>query len=122
MREISPCTAEDIASFVKRPVPWRVRGLTVRVNGEIVGIGGYSIRGDGSRVAFVEASEMACKAHRLLLHKAANRVLRDAADNGVVKLVAFCDQSREAAARWLKRLGFEPAGTIKGEQVWKWQR
>lgn len=117
---ITPTTADDVREFYQVAIPWRIRALTVRVNGEIKGIGGYAILPDGNKVAFVEASEADCKRYRFALTRAVRRFFREVSDNGVRRLIACGVTFREASPRWLERLGFEMSGVIEGQTIYLW--
>jgi hypothetical protein len=117
---ITPTTPADVAEFFPRASPWRIQALTVRVDGLIVGIGGYYYNTDGTRVAFVEAAEADCKRYRLALAKAARRFFREIDAQGVTRLCAEADLKREAAARWLQHLGFNEMHRTGNKSYWQW--
>jgi hypothetical protein len=117
---IEPTTPQDVAEFFPRLPPWgRICALTVRVDGRVVGIGGYYYNTDGTRVAFVEASEADCKKYRLALAKAARQFFAMCEAHGVRRLCAEADLSREAAARWLQRLGFNEMHRTESKSYWQ---
>lgn len=93
----------------------------MRVDGTIIGIGGVAYHSDGSTVAFIEASEADCKRYPVTLHKAALRTLADLKSKGVRRVIAKVDPSREAAGRWLLRLGFKRFTHIDGQDGYLWQ-
>jgi hypothetical protein len=119
---ITPTTLEDVKEFFPRARPWRIRALTVRIDGSIHGIGGYANLENGTRIAFLEASEQTLKEHPVILHRAAIRFFKESREEGVTRFVACSDKSREAAERWLMRLGFTPLGEAEGERIWQWRR
>jgi topoisomerase IA-like protein len=104
---ISPTTPADVEEFKHATPPYRIRAVTGRVDGRIVGIGGIAYLPDGTVAAFLEATDEARK-YAVTLHKTALRSLK-----GYRKLVALCDPEIEAAPRWLKRLGFEPVDGLE---------
>lgn len=106
---ISPTTPADVEEFKQQTPPYRIRAVTGRVDGRIVGIGGIAYLPDGTVAAFLEATDEA-RRHAVTLHREARKVLSEAARAGHRMVVALADTSIEAAPRWLKRLGFEPVG------------
>lgn len=117
--DLRPTTPEDVASFIKEPLPYRIRAITGTVDGEIKGIGGLAYLPDGTAVAFLEMAEGA-ERYKVTLHRAALRVIEEAKARGVRKIVAQADLTRDTAERWLDRLGFAPV-EVDGERVWIWQ-
>ena len=118
---ITPTTAEDTKEFFPKAASWRIRAKTVRINGTIVGIGGYSILPDGSRVAFLEASEEVCKEYPVILYRATIKFFEELKQRGTFRLIATCDSAREAAPRWLEHWGFIKVAVKNGEDIYKWQ-
>ncbi len=117
--EIRETKPEDVISLLHKPFPYRVRALTGLVDGEIKGIGGVAYMPDGTAVAFLHLAEGASR-YAVTLHKAARRVLEEARNRGIRRIVARADIAIPAAERWLKRLGFEQV-EIDGEKVFLWQ-
>lgn len=117
---VTPTTAEDAREFLTE-LPWRIQAVTGRVDGEVRGIGGITMLPDGTCAVFLEASEEDCRKYPVTLHREALKFLAAAKARGIRKLVAQVDSSREAAIRWLERLGFEYAGMVDGEVVYIWQ-
>lgn len=119
--QVAPTTRDDVGAFFPQASPWRIRALTASVDGKIIGIGGIAHHYDGSMVAFIEASEADCKRYPVTLHKAALRALKEWRALGIKRVFAKVDTSREAAGRWLLRLGFRRAGQIDGQDGYLWQ-
>lgn len=119
---VTPTTPADVDQFCKDKLPFRIRAVTGRVNGEIKGIGGVTTLPDGTLVAFLEASEDDCKRYPVALHRAARRFLADMEARGIHRIVARLDSTRDAAGRWLERLGFKPTSVVDGETYYTWQR
>ena len=46
---ITPTTGEDVKAFFPRLAPFRIRAVTIRVDGTIYGIGGYTTLPNGQR-------------------------------------------------------------------------
>lgn len=119
--EITPTTAADVAEFFPKASPWRIRALTTRVDGRIVGIGGYAILPNGVRFGFMQASEEDIRQYPVVLYRATRKFFEDIQEAGVTRFTATADKNREAAPRWLERLGFTFIGEIEGESVFQWQ-
>lgn len=117
---IEPTTPSDVAEFFPRASPWRICALTVRVDGRVIGIGGYYYSDDGCRVAFVEASEADCKRYRITLAKAARKFFAMCDEHGVGRLCAEADLDRGAAGRWLHHLGFNESHRTETKSMWQW--
>lgn len=114
MMTISPTTPDDVAEFGHATPPYRIRAVTGRVDGKIVGIGGIAYLPDGTVAAFLEATDEA-RRHAVTLNREARKALSEAAKAGHRVVVALADSSIEAAPRWLKRLGFAP---VEGQEVY----
>lgn len=119
--EVAPTTPADVAEFLPDGLPWRIRAWTARRDSNVIGIGGIAYLPDGTMIAFLEASEEDCQKHRVTLHRMALRFFSQFKAQGARRIVAIVDAKREAAARWLKRIGFEPVGEVDGEVVYRWQ-
>ena len=96
--------------------------MTALRGDEILGIGGLAMLPDGQTAAFLEVSEENAKKYPITLHKAARLILQQAKDLGLRRLVTRADTRREAAERYLQRLGFEFAGKDDGEVIYLWQQ
>jgi hypothetical protein len=112
--EITPATPADFQEF------YRWHALTVRVDGVIVGIGGYVILPDGTPHAFMDATEANCRRYRITLAKAVRRFFGELKAAGVQRIIASPDASFKAAERFLHHLGFNQISTINGKAVWQW--
>lgn len=55
------------------------------------------------------------------LHRGAKRLLAALAQAGEREVRVFCDTTTPGAERWLRRLGFAPAETHEGREVWLWR-
>lgn len=118
--ELRPATANDVAAFIGRPFPYRVRAFTGVVGNDIKGIGGLAFLPDGTALAFLHLAEGA-ERYAVTLHRAALKVIETAKARGIGRIVAQADTTKPTAERWLARLGFEPV-PIDGERVWLWQK
>lgn len=117
---VSPTTAADVAAFFPKGISWRIRALTVRVDDTIIGIGGlaYLPDPDATVAAFIECSEDDARKYPVTLMKAAKMTLAMAREHGIRRMVALGDTARDAAPRFLERLGFRQAGTINGKKIY----
>lgn len=86
-------------------------------NGAIVGVGGLGWTVDGECIAFADCSGMRFAKS---MHRAATEIL-ELGRQFEMKIVAF-RQDLPTSERWLKRLGFEPAGMDGDREVWVWER
>ena len=120
--EVTPTTIEDAKTFFPFATPCRIRALTIKIDGEIKGIGGYAILPSGDRWAFVSASEDDCRRYPYALQRAAHRLLKEMKSDGIRRIVASCDPKRGAAPRWLRRLGFNLTGHINGQDIYTYVR
>jgi hypothetical protein len=122
MLTIRPTMAADCEAFLPGPPPYRIQALTaVEDDGTVVAIGGLMYLPDGAVSAFLEMSEEACRKYPVSLYKGARQILGLAKDKGYRKVLTRADVKREAACRFLERLGFEPVGFMKDERVYLWQ-
>ena len=117
--EIRPTTQDDVDRFLGRSLPYRARAFTGLVDGEIKGIGGIAYIEHGLALAFLHLAPDAQR-YAVSLHKAAHRVIKEAQQRGIRKIVAQADEGFPTADRWLRRLGFEPI-QVDGEKIYLWQ-
>lgn len=115
---ILPTQAEDVEEFCPgQTTPYRLRAWTARIDGKIVGIGGFGMMPNGTAIAFLNGTDDLRGKAALSLHRAVKRAIADLA-NRKRQIIATCDQNIEAAERWLKRLGFTP---VEDGRIWVWQ-
>lgn len=88
------------------------------VDGEPAGIGG-TYHSDGMTVLFCRLTPEA-KRKPVLLHKVALDLIRGARERGG-RLVAVASPNEPTADRWLRRLGFEPAGRCDQGDLYAWK-
>lgn len=115
---ITPTNQDDVDEFCPgQASPYRVKAWTARIDGRIVGIGGFGLMPNGVAIAFLNGSEDLRGRAALSLHRAVKRAIADMAARHR-RIIATCDENIEAAERWLVRLGFVP---VSGGKVWEWQ-
>ena len=121
MVRLVPTTAEHVERYLGTPPPWRIKSITALKGDEVLGFGGLGFLPDGSTAGFLEASEEACKKHPITLYRAVQKILRMAREAGCKRLVTHCDTSREAAERFLLRIGFRFVCHWEGQSIWAWE-
>ena len=106
---IRPSIPADLPHVIGEPLPFRIKAITLEVDGRVLGLGGVAFPpGGGPPWAFVQQCPEA-KRYRVSFHRAGLAAMRMICDAGVGEVVATADADNEAALRWLKRLGFAPA-------------
>jgi hypothetical protein len=103
---ITPTTQDDVKAFFPQLAPFRIKALTIRVGGTIYGIGGYTTLPNGQRVGFFEASEEHIKHAPSIVYRATRQFMENLEREGVTRLIARCDFSRDKAEKWLLHFGF----------------
>lgn len=114
---LAPATAADFETVFGRAPPWRIRGMAAHRDGVCVAIGGLTYAPDGMAMAFYAGTETVQR-FPVAITKAVKAGLVAARARGVRRIVAECDTTIEAAARWLARLGFEPSDV---PNIWIWE-
>lgn len=87
--------------------PVRVLAIAGKVDGRVIAIGGIAIRPNGVKQAFADIGPEARK-YPITLHKAGLATIALAKKHGMRELRAVAAEPKEAAVRWLLRLGFTP--------------
>lgn len=117
---LDPATPADFAELAARSEhtpavpPVRVIALAGKVDGRVIAIGGIAIWPNGLRQAFADIGPEA-RSYPVALHKAGLAVIKLARQHGMRQLLAVAAEPKEAAERWLQRLGFTPVQV--GEEV-----
>ncbi|MGX9983970.1 hypothetical protein [Methylobacterium fujisawaense] len=117
MLDLRPATAADFEAVFGTAPPWRIRGVAAHQDGRPVALGGLAYTPDGAAMAFYAGTETVQR-FPVAITKAVKAGLVAARARGVRRIVAECDTSIEAAARWLARLGFRPSDV---PNVWIWE-
>lgn len=118
--ELRPLQAGDLALVSDKPLPFRLRGYTMVVDGKVVGVAGMVFRTDGS-VWLGAFLTPAARAKALTLHRGGLRVMDDARRLKVPNLFALADPSQPRSDAWLARLGFQPTEIFDdGRPLWRW--
>lgn len=108
--EVRPATPADIEAYAVEQSPYRVRALVGLVDGVIVAIGGVAYLPNGTVLAFMNLEQEARERAPVTMLRVAKQVVADAHARGVAVINALCDESIEAAPRFLRRLGFREVG------------
>jgi hypothetical protein len=103
---ITPTTLEDTRAFFPQMAIYRIKALTIRVDGVIYGIGGYTTLPNGQRVGFFEGKEEHIKHAPSIVYRATRQFMEDLERDGVTRVIARCDPNRDKAEKWLLHLGF----------------
>ena len=121
MFAIRPTTRADCEAFYGKALPYRIKAYTGLIDDEVVAIGGLGFPPEGPAIGFADLKDIARQwPYAVELHRFARKVIAEAKAAGVPRIVAKADTSIEAAARWLRRLGFEP---LNGEgTLFIWRR
>lgn len=114
---LAAATAADFEAMFGTSPPWRIRGVAAREGGRTVALGGLAYTPDGQAMAFYAGTE-AVQRFPVAITRAVATGLKAARARGVRRIVADCDTSIEAAARWLARLGFRETEV---PNVWIWE-
>lgn len=116
---LAPATRQDFAELAARSAdtpsapPVRVMAIAGKVDGRVIAIGGVAFWPNGVRQAFADIGPEA-RQYPVTLHKAGLAVIDLARRYKVRQLRAVAAEPKEAAERWLLRLGFAPV-EIGGE-------
>lgn len=114
-----PLRPSDLAAFGRDTSPYRLRGWAAVIGERVIGIGGIAFLTDGTHLAFVDMTDEA-RRYPVAIHKTGKRFIEQARAWGVRRMVAAADPTNPAADRWLLRLGFEPAATVEGREIFTW--
>jgi RimJ/RimL family protein N-acetyltransferase len=119
--EIRPTIPDDLQYVIGEPLPFRVRCLTVLIDGRVVGVGGLGFPARGSPIAFVQQAREA-KKYPVAFHKAGHAAVRMFRESGVNEVLATADAYNPAALAWLTRLGFRRQREIGDRVLFVWRR
>lgn len=116
---IRPMTADDFAEVSDKPLPHRVRGITMALGQRVIGVGGIGYRPDGTVIAFAFFTDEARK-YPAAMHRAGLAGIAQWRDSGVPLVIAEAQVGNAAAEPWLLRLGFEPREAL-GQKFFVWE-
>jgi hypothetical protein len=109
---VRPTVAADLPAVIGEPLPFRIKAITLEIDGRVLGLGGLAFPpGRGPPWAFVQQCHEA-KRYPVSFHRAGLAAIEMIRKTGVSEVVATADADNEAALRWLKRLGFVPAAAV----------
>lgn len=117
--EIRRATAYDVALFygASNPPKTSLRGVSIYVDGEVLGIGGVSMS-IGGPVAFMNIKPEAVS-HPLLIMKASRWMINNVFILFRCPIYAFRDASFENSERYLKSLGFNQIEESSEVYIWR---
>ncbi len=138
---LRPTILADLPHLIGEPLPCRIRAITALIDDRIIGMGGIAFPPDGPAIAFVQLAPSSRKEaigddghgaksipearrYPVAFHRAGLMAMEMIRRSGVTEVVATADASSDAAVRWLKRLGFQPAERqrIAGKLLFVWNR
>lgn len=114
---LAPATAADFEAVFGSAPPWRIRGVAAHQDDACVALGGLAYTPEGAAHAFYAGTETV-RRFPVAITRAVMTGLAAARARGVRRIVAECDTSIEAAARWLARLGFRQTDV---PNFWIWE-
>ena len=107
-----PATREDFAELAARSPntpavpPVRTIAIAGKVGDRVIAIGGVAIWPNGVKQAFADIGPEA-RSYPVTLHRAALQAIELARKHNIRQLRAVAHEPRDAAVRWLLRLGFK---------------
>lgn len=117
--EVRPATANDFLEMRQSLPPVRVRAFAGVEDGKVIALGGIGYNGEGRFQVFFDLSEdEARKRYPIALVKTAKRILVEAKEAGIPRVIARCDRRIPEAERFLLWLGFTPISP--GSDVFYW--
>lgn len=117
---VRPSSRSDLHLVSDDPLPWRVKALTGEIDGRAVAVGGLAFLPGGTVAAFAALTDEA-RACKVSLHRAGLRLMREAREAGIKRVVASAETRSEPAMRWLLRLGFEPIESDNERTTFVWR-
>lgn len=120
---LRPTVPSDLPTVIGEPLPYRIRALTVTVDGAVVGVGGIAFPPGGMPVAFVQQAIDARK-YPIAFHRAGLAAMAMIRESGLARVMASAKADDPRALRWLARLGFTraPIAGEGGEALFIWSR
>jgi hypothetical protein len=138
---LRPTIRADLPHVIGEPLPYRIRAITALVDDRVIGVGGIAFPPDGPAIAFVQLAPSSREAtvgarepaaaglpearrYPVAFHRAGLMAMEMIRKSQVTEVVATADARSDVAARWLKRLGFQPAEhqQIAGKLLFVWHR
>lgn len=139
---LRPTIAADLPHVIGEPLPYRIRAITGLVDDRVIGMGGIAFPPQGPAIAFVQLAPSSSNQDGTICHDRPAKSIPEARRYPVAfhraglmamemirmsearQVVATADADSDVAVRWLKRLGFTPAGgqPIEGKLLFVWNR
>ena len=117
----TPATPEDFAALIRSQPVARVRAIAARLEGELLGVGGFLYQRDGTVWASMAIAPRG-RGFPAAIWRAGVMGMRMAERLGLREVLAVADKDQPAAGRYLERLGFTRIGEHKGEPLYRWRR
>ena len=109
-------TVADAEAYYGRPVSWPVAGLAMEDDGKVVAVGGVAWRDDGC-FAFLDCDKELMPHPRAAI-KLARMVIFAVKAAGEDVIFAARDERIAMSDKFLRLVGFKPAGTRDGVEIW----
>jgi hypothetical protein len=139
---LRPAIAADLAQVIGETLPYRIRAITALVDDRVIGMGGIAFPPHGPAIAFVQLAPLPrrgaaagdgertvagipeARRYPVAFHRAGLMAMEMIRRSPITQVIATADARSEAAVRWLKRLGFQPAQRqpIAGKVLFVWNR
>jgi hypothetical protein len=132
---LRPTVLGDLPYVIGESLPFRIKAITAEIDGQVIGIGGLAFPPGEPLIALVQLAPAPAsretagdtrplaKKYPVAFHRAGLGAIKMFRDFGAGEVVATADATSDAAARWLKRLGFKPAPSqpIHGKIIFIWK-
>lgn len=115
--EIVPSSIEHINQFLNTPPKYTIKSWTALLDGEAIGIAGFTYGDDCITVFSTLTKEI--KRYRKQLWRTAKMIISEA-DKLKGNLMAIADPKEPTASRFLEKLGFKYVGTQTEGEVYQW--
>lgn len=117
---VAPTVAEDVPQVIAK-LPFRIKAMTAKRGDEVVAIGGLAFMPGGAVGAFLQVRDgFEVSRYPVTLHRVARKILEDARQMGLRRIVAISDNNITSAIPWLERLGFRHFAAEGGHEVFLW--
>lgn len=102
-------------AFYGSPLPVSARAWVAELDGEVIGIAGYYLKG-GAALVFSDMTD-AMRAYPVTIMREAKRVMAEIR----VPAVCIASSERKGSARFLRRLGWTFARSTDEGEAYAWQ-
>lgn len=105
---IRPAISSDLKAFTADALDFRIRAITLVIDGNVQAIGGLGFPERGPVVAFMDQCTDLRK-YPVAIHRAGIAGMKLIRDSGLNEIVATVDPANRRALRWIKHFGFVEA-------------